>query len=813
MKKNMKKLFIFCCVILIMISSFSNVSAEILNEADSNLFLNGLISEKVDGKIYEISDEIDKIPVYIWYNDINYDIVENDVFDELGYNIETIEKFNLIGNTQEKIDNYIEASRKIAEKMFYNKSIDIINLTGISDKIEFVSSYAPVIIADLSIEEIEVLALSPLIDSIGYYVNSESMSINEDESVWNDSTVDSYLEDRITFINTFINDLTDGDINIMTGLTGKDVKVGILEPGSPSFNDTYLPSTRYQIIGANSSDEIYYTEHATIVAYIMSSINGLAPESQLYSKSRKTNPQSNDTNLIRDIECFLDNGVKLVNMSCRMLETDEAYLFAEAYINYIVKNHNVIFVKSAGNTANWSSNTGNITKPGNADNIITVGAFDNKYKTLCNFSSYVETYGCEKPDVVASACIYDNASELVTSGTSFSAPVVTGTIALMLECRPTLALYPEVVKAIVMASCHNKVPESVSSDNTESMYDGITEKQGAGVFDPYMALCIASNGNYGHGLINEGASEKVKFDMSPYDAQSLNVSLSWLRNANFTDNSYIDPVIDDLDLYVYKNSFSVFDVNDNPNKTSSSSEMVYSLINSAARIYDSEINYELEIKYNNDDTDNSVEPVRFGYAWSCDTDCYSKLEEYEGLYYIKNVANNKYLTYNYDKEELEFKEFMGHYYNEYEQLFVITRQENGTYKIGSYYSPYNTGLGMSGTSVTHNSLICDITIELTPDGYFNFISDYEYLNSLGGVTWETKPYVTNNECWILEKVNYKLGDVDMSGSINETDYNYIIDYCDGTYTPTNSEWLLSDTNGDGILNYGDLDLLESHYIQ
>jgi len=44
----------------------------------------------------------------------------------------------------------------------------------------------------------------------------------------------------------------------------------------------------------------------------------------------------------------------------------------------------------------------------------------------------------------------------------------------------------------------------------------------------------------------------------------------------------------------------------------------------------------------------------------------------------------------------------------------------------------------------------------------------------------------------------------MNGIINQLDNSYITHYCDETYTPTNSDWLLSDTNADGMLDYNDL---------
>jgi serine protease AprX len=150
----------------------------------------------------------------------------------------------------------------------------------------------------------------------------------------------------------------------------------------------------------------------------------------------------------------------------------------------------VVVVTAAGNlgrNAKGKTQYGGITAPGNAPWVLTVGAsshngtVDRSDDTVAGFSSRGPTYidYAAKPDIVApgvgiesltdpSTVLYathpamrlwgtiDTATEpyLSLSGTSMSAPVVTGTIALMLQANP--ALTPNLVKAILQFTAEHK---------------------------------------------------------------------------------------------------------------------------------------------------------------------------------------------------------------------------------------------------------------------------------------------------------------------------------------------------------------------
>jgi len=175
--------------------------------------------------------------------------------------------------------------------------------------------------------------------------------------------------------------------------------------------------------------------------------------------------------------------IRVVNLSIatgvyESYEMDPLTVAAE-----VVVRNGVVVVAAAGNNGRGPDGRirhGGITAPGNAPSVLTVGAsshmgtVDREDDTIASFSSRgpaAVDYGA-KPDLVAPGVGIESLSDpgstlfltkskyllsgtipttslpyLSLSGTSMSAPVVTGTVALMLQANPTLT--PNAVKAIL----------------------------------------------------------------------------------------------------------------------------------------------------------------------------------------------------------------------------------------------------------------------------------------------------------------------------------------------------------------------------
>jgi len=172
----------------------------------------------------------------------------------------------------------------------------------------------------------------------------------------------------------------------------------------------------------------------------------------------------------------------------------------------------IVVVAAAGNNGrdpNGQTHYGGITAPGNAPWVLTVGAsshvgtIDRADDTIAAFSSRGPTAvdRIVKPDLVAPGVgiesLSDPASAFYTtkspyllsgtvatsylpylslSGTSMSAPVVSGTVALMLQASPSLS--PRQVKAILQHTAESS-----------PQYDRLTE--GAGFLNAMSAVALA----------------------------------------------------------------------------------------------------------------------------------------------------------------------------------------------------------------------------------------------------------------------------------------------------------------------------------
>ena len=441
------------------------------------IILNDYSENKISSDLYEKMQSVKKLKVCIWYSDINYDIVEKNIKKKLGFTKRDLE-FNSPNLSPNEFDSLIEANknpyessaisngilsdyleengetikleqlatnayisneRSIAKAMYMEASNQIMQKHSINDNdIIFNSRYAPMIIAELSPDDIIALSQDSDVLSIEYF--DDVSLVSNDESYeydysWGD--IDTYMS-------------TTGIVKLRNAskLTGKNVRVGMVEGGGIAPHED-LAEARF--INVTVSD---FDRHATNTARILAGAKGVATNALLFNYPITDLFASNQC--MNAIESLLDDNVQVINLSMSFPMKDYSneteYSEIERWIDHIAKMHNVLVVAAVGNTGNNSEHTGIIHQFGKAYNILTVGAYDNKETSnisddvLYAYSSYDELGGCKKPDIVAGA-------NLLAGGTSSAAPVVTGTVALMLELKPSLAAYPEAIKAILMASC------------------------------------------------------------------------------------------------------------------------------------------------------------------------------------------------------------------------------------------------------------------------------------------------------------------------------------------------------------------------
>ena len=122
----------------------------------------------------------------------------------------------------------------------------------------------------------------------------------------------------------------------------------------------------------------------------------------------------------------------------------------------------MVLVCSAGNSGSGSWKK--ITPPGDAENVLTVGAIDKK-KLLAPFSSVGNTAdGRVKPDVVAVGLKADivgtDGNLRLANGTSFSSPIMCGMVACLWQACPRLTA-KEVIELVRSVGDRSDFPDNI----------------------------------------------------------------------------------------------------------------------------------------------------------------------------------------------------------------------------------------------------------------------------------------------------------------------------------------------------------------
>jgi serine protease AprX len=315
------------------------------------------------------------------------------------------------------------------------------------------------------------------------------------------------------------------------GYDGAGVGVAIIDSGATAWHDDLAdaggtPRVRHFVDFVNDGTASYDDYgHGTHVAGIIAggghdsggARSGIAPAAHLMVLKAL---DANGNGYISDVIAALDYVV--VNKDAFNIRVVNCSVAAGVYESYNsdpltiaakrVVDAGIVVVAAAGNagrTAEGVDAYGGVTAPGNAPWVLTVGAsshmgtIDRADDTMAAFSSRGPSavdYSA-KPDVVApgvgieslsapgSTLYATRASSLLDgtvaaaylpylslSGTSMAAPVVSGTVALMLQANP--ALTPNQVKAILQYTAQ-----------VYSSYDPLTE--GAGFLNANGAVQLA----------------------------------------------------------------------------------------------------------------------------------------------------------------------------------------------------------------------------------------------------------------------------------------------------------------------------------
>ncbi|MBR2714714.1 MAG: hypothetical protein IKB73_00715, partial [Ruminococcus sp.] len=243
MKKFKINLSVFMVLVIISISILPSFATSVVSTSQA------IITDDLMARMDECSDD-EKITVYLWYKDIDQNEVDAlttqatgltredcEVIDELpsAELLSSLESSDLDADSQmdaylrrteairdkerERTEIYAEKHREISNAKYNQKSQNIRTALSIADDdTEFSSQFAPLIIAEMTKDEIESASQNLNIDEISLYVEPEMV----EQTVQSASTTVNL--DKINSIDNL-------------GLTGDNVKVGIIENSRMIFEN------------------------------------------------------------------------------------------------------------------------------------------------------------------------------------------------------------------------------------------------------------------------------------------------------------------------------------------------------------------------------------------------------------------------------------------------------------------------------------------------------------------------------------------------------------------------------------------------
>jgi hypothetical protein len=537
MKLRFNKIYgiilIGCFFLLIHWAKIFYFQLETLNEKNEyplDYTRRSIISNNLQNKLAKIKDD-DLLILSIEINDLDQDEIHyktHQYLSSIHKEKNNLLGFSFIANPKYTLDDFNLSKLQLSKREYLNYHNSIFQMDDFMGKPLYQSQFSPFQVIVLSKKEILKLQENPLI---------VSMDLMEE--------LEGGHSSGVAFPSTGLNFTMQN-----MGLRGKDVKIGLIEYEGYPYQKAFPALYNTKMIYDFNQGQIKigdFNFHASFIASILSGSNGIIPDATLYATS-----VTNGSSFYEKVEWLIHNNVDLINFSGYVnSKGDGNYGHVSKWIDYITSQYNITFVNAVGNSDDRPIYTSSL-----AYNAIVVGAMNTRGTITSNddvmyeFSSYRETdVGPLKPDLTAPGQI-SMGGDLKGIGTSISTPLVSATVANIIEYKPFLKNYPEAIKAILAASAIRKTAIDYGIYPSSLHY---SDKEGAGVLNSRQAInWIVRNNRY---LVTEiDYSKNFIKNLSVNKDETYRVALAW--NKTFTASStnlrnfITDNPLVDLDLYV-----------------------------------------------------------------------------------------------------------------------------------------------------------------------------------------------------------------------------------------------------------------------
>lgn len=331
-------------------------------------------------------------------------------------------------------------------------------------------------------------------------------------------------------------------------------KVAVIEANGIAFANPYLKDGIY-CNPSNTNIGSHPTAVAGIIASTHTTYKGVAYKGPAILSGNANS--WDDYSLMSCSDWAVNNGARVISNSWGA-QTDGVLGPMAYYYDWLVYNYGVTVVFAAGNNVSAP-----VYDPAVAYNVISVGSFNDKNTgsiwwddEMSYFSSYINPPSSdrEEPDVVApgddiiSTTTFSPWVGNMGSGTSYAAPHVSGGISLLINKTPALGVWPEAVRAIMMASADHNIDGN----------SRLSDKDGAGGINILEAYRIGSVSTKWRGVnvSYDGGAPWYSPNITANMGQRVRAVIAW--DSRSTGYNGIDALNADLDLSMERLSGKVW---------------------------------------------------------------------------------------------------------------------------------------------------------------------------------------------------------------------------------------------------------------